>query len=106
MAVPHSVRSSSALQPARLREVRQAVLTAAGKISDALAGFWFNIIVANWNRFIAKGWNGPAARKRRSDIRRFWNNVVVKRLLMPLTMHLEHFMARFRHNDYDDYDEI
>lgn len=96
----------NALRLERLRDTLQPVLVTVRKIPDALAGFWFNVIAAYWEKFITNVWNRPAFKKLVSAMVRFWNDVVVGGLLMPLTTRLRHFMDRFRHNDYDDHDEV
>jgi membrane protein len=96
----------NALRLERLRDTLQPVLVTVRKIPDALAGFWFNVITPYLEKFITNVWNWAAFKKLRSDISRFWNDVVVGRLLIPLTTRLRHFMDRFRHNDYDDHDEV
>ena len=106
---PHSKRPHSEIPPSE-RPATRVTADLPEKLADALAGFWFNIIVANWNKIIVKWWNEPSTKERRALIKNFWDNVIVRKwndiviskIIAPLSNQLERFMENFRHFDNDE----
>ena len=106
---PHSERPHSEIPPSE-RPATRVTADLPEKLADALAGFWFNIIVANWNKIIVKWWNEPSTKERRALIKNFWDNVIVRKwndiviskIIAPLSNQLERFMENFRHFDNDE----
>ena len=106
---PASERNPSE-RPTSERPERTVTADLPEKLANALTGFWFNIIVANWNRIVVKWWNEPSIKERRASIKYFWNNVIVRKwndvvinkIIHPLSNQLGRFMENFRHFDNDE----
>ena len=106
---PASERNPSE-RPTSERPERTVTADLPEKLANALTGFWFNIIVANWNRIVVKWWNEPSTKERRASIKYFWNNVIVRKwndvvinkIIHPLSNQLGRFMENFRHFDNDE----
>ncbi len=106
---PPSERSTSDRPPSE-RPERVVTADLPEKLANALTGFWFNIIVSNWNRIVVKWWNEPSTKERRASIKYFWNNVIVRKwndvvinkIIHPLSNQLGRFMENFRHFDNDE----
>ena len=106
---PASERNPSE-RPTSERPERTVTADLPEKLANALTGFWFNIIVSNWNRIVVKWWNEPSTKERRASIKYFWNNVIVRKwndvvinkIIHPLSNQLGRFMENFRHFDNDE----
>ena len=106
---PASERNPSE-RPTSERPERTVTADLPEKLANALTDFWFNEVGSNWNRSVVKWWNEPSTKERLASIKYFWNNVIVRKwndvvinkIIHPLSNQLGRFMENFRHFDNDE----